>query len=71
MANTRQTFYYKVHSLELALIALQQKVARPHDLEPLRITAMGYAVLLEAARLGLAKIYEDHSILEKMNYPMP
>ena len=66
----KQSFYYKIAEFEKALTILRIHVVQ-RDFGPLHLTPTMMATLLEAARLGAIELYKDHSILERMNYPLP
>lgn len=64
-----QTIAYKLGALELALVTLKRHVARPQDLEPLRLTPTQMLMLLEAARRGAADFYKDPDLVARFHYP--
>lgn len=64
------TLYYKLGCLERALVDLRTRVIR-NDGSPLHLTPTMYAVLLEAARLGAAKIYLEPEILNRIRIVAP
>lgn len=65
--NTRN---YKLGQMELALVAIRQKVVRPQDSSPLYLTGMQAVMILECARLGAAEMYKNSSLTD-FYYPIP
>jgi len=66
----RQSRYYKLAQLEMALVSLRQIVARPQENRSLYLTPMQSAMLLECARLGAAQMYQNQHLTD-FYYPLP
>ena len=64
------THNYKIGQLERAIIELRNRVVQPQNPSPLHLMPTQILMLLEASRIGLARMYEDETKIPK-GYPFP